>query len=654
MARGIAHAIATITIIIYIACMHLAAKTLGQEASRVNPCWCNQWNEVIAMKRRIQSQSLSGLWDEYQRRMETAGYTANSISTFRQAVDALDDYMLAHGINEYRAEVGELFISEVKGDGRKLTGWTAMMSGVVNHLDGCLSGRFWAEDYRLHGYAIRNSRLKELWDKLVEDIAFWKLKERTVRRITVSVKRLDLFMCENGIDEYSPETGRRFIECMRNVSGLTPGFFRIYYENTIRRLDACHSNDRAYGRVPPGYEFKNARLRQAAEELAEVLGEKQYKSESVKGVQALAMKLDIFMDQYGIDEYTPETGNRFVEYYKKQVKPRNEDGPAVPFIAHLNTLLAGEEYCRYHRKTKTTCPEEFEESLGAYLEDCRERGNSTVTIYEKRLGCIAFFKKLADNGVAGIGEATADCIMENGCQLSGNARMTVREYLKSCASHQFTGKDYSFLIPRKKLTRKLPPYYDKDERTRLEKAPDRSTPIGKRDYAIILLLNRLCLRSSDVRLLKFDSLNREAKTIEFVQYKTGNRQVLPLLDEIEGAIDNYVRNGRPRSESEFIFLMSVAPYYPLSSMAIHGIVTKNLVAAGVDISGRKHGGHALRSSTCTDMVNNGFTYDETRHAAGHKDKSVILRYAALDVEHLCKCSTRCPEPTGNFRNALGI
>ena len=74
--------------------------------------------------------------------------------------------------------------------------------------------------------------------------------------------------------------------------------------------------------------------------------------------------------------------------------------------------------------------------------------------------------------------------------------------------------------------------------------------------------------------------------------------------------------------------------------------------AGVDISNRKHGAHALRASLTSDLINNGFSYEETRSVIGHKTKNVINHYGSLDVEHLRLCALEPIEPKGAFRDIL--
>ena len=87
---------------------------------------------------------------------------------------------------------------------------------------------------------------------------------------------------------------------------------------------------------------------------------------------------------------------------------------------------------------------------------------------------------------------------------------------------------------------------------------DRRTAIGRRDYAIVLLLARLGLRSGEVAFLELDDIDWDAGQVS-VRGKGGHRTALPLPAEVGAAIAAYLRHGRPRSTSRRVFLRAKAP-----------------------------------------------------------------------------------------------
>ncbi len=359
------------------------------------------------------------------------------------------------------------------------------------------------------------------------------------------------------------------------------------------------------------------------------------------------------MTNLGIDVYTEQVGSNFSDWFNKHLTvTKSHDGYQRYILAHFNDVLAGRRYHCCHREPGIPIPEKFKESFELFLNDCKNNGNKPSTIKYKKYCGAYFCETLLGLNCSNPQEITIETVGKSCALISASTWNTIRGYLKSCADHGITVKDYSFLVPHKRGRAILPTYYSKEERQLLETAPDRTTPTGKRDYAIILILKRLGLRSSDITHMTFSNLISEDGTISFNQYKTGNPQLLPLIKDVEIAVQDYISNGRPKSISEEIFVKSFAPFGPLTSPAIHKLITKSFIKAGVDISNKKHGGHALRSSLLTSMINNGLTYEEARYVLGHSDDESINHYAALDTKHLRLCSSDIPAPSGKFKELL--
>jgi len=75
-------------------------------------------------------------------------------------------------------------------------------------------------------------------------------------------------------------------------------------------------------------------------------------------------------------------------------------------------------------------------------------------------------------------------------------------------------------------------------------AIDRGNPAGKRDYAIILLVTRLGIRTIDIKHLMLNNLKGQDNRIELIQSKTAAVLNLPLLPDVGWAILDYLKNGR--------------------------------------------------------------------------------------------------------------
>jgi integrase len=122
-----------------------------------------------------------------------------------------------------------------------------------------------------------------------------------------------------------------------------------------------------------------------------------------------------------------------------------------------------------------------------------------------------------------------------------------------------------------------------------------STPLGKRDQAMILLALRLGLRRSDIAGLKFNNINWKNDTITFTQQKTKIPVTLPLLTDVGNALMDYILNSRVNTESDEIFLRGYAPYKGMKPSSTSKVPIKYLSEFNSDDCPEK-GLHILRSN----------------------------------------------------------
>jgi site-specific recombinase XerD len=161
---------------------------------------------------------------------------------------------------------------------------------------------------------------------------------------------------------------------------------------------------------------------------------------------------------------------------------------------------------------------------------------------------------------------------------------------------------------------------------------DRRTAIGRRDYAIVLLLARLGLRAGEVALLELDDLGWDAGQLS-VRGKRGHRTVLPLPADVGAAIVAYLRHGRPLSSSRRVFLRSKAPIRGfLSQCAIGSIIRHALHRA--DIHAPTTGAHQFRHALATEMLRQGASLTEIGEILRHRSPQTTTIYAKVDLPAL--------------------
>jgi site-specific recombinase XerD len=170
---------------------------------------------------------------------------------------------------------------------------------------------------------------------------------------------------------------------------------------------------------------------------------------------------------------------------------------------------------------------------------------------------------------------------------------------------------------------------------------DRHTATGRRDYAILLLLARLGLRSGEVVSLTLDDIDWKAGQLS-VHGKSGQRNALPLPADAGEAIAAYLKSGRPHSISRCVFLRARAPVRALQgASAIGSIVRHRLLRSGVNAP--TFGAHQFRHGLATEMLRRGASLGEIGDLLGHHHPQTTTIYTKVDIQALRKLAQPWPE-----------
>ena len=214
----------------------------------------------------------------------------------------------------------------------------------------------------------------------------------------------------------------------------------------------------------------------------------------------------------------------------------------------------------------------------------------------------------------------------------------VRSFLKFLTLKGVLQRDFSAVLPTIRVPQDaaIPSVWDPELLARLLNAVDRSSPRGKRDYAILLLACRLGLRLGDIRALRLENLNWEAAIIDIIQSKTGAPLQLPLTEEVGEALIDYLRAGRPQTERREVFLKLTPPFAPFSeNNNLYQIVTHWRELAGIAFrSKHRHGLHSLRHTLATELLRAETPFHVISEILGHATTTSTLIYAKADVEAL--------------------
>jgi len=171
------------------------------------------------------------------------------------------------------------------------------------------------------------------------------------------------------------------------------------------------------------------------------------------------------------------------------------------------------------------------------------------------------------------------------------------------------------------------------EQTRMLLASiDRKTAMGRRDYAIVLLLARLGLRAGEVAALELSDIDWSAGQLS-VRGKAGRRSEMPLPIDLGRAIAVYLRHARPPCSSRRVFLRAKAPIGGfLGASGVGSIIRHRLQRAG--IIAPTYGAHQFRHGLASDMLRRGASLAEIGAVLGHQHPDTTRIYTKIDLKAL--------------------
>lgn len=162
---------------------------------------------------------------------------------------------------------------------------------------------------------------------------------------------------------------------------------------------------------------------------------------------------------------------------------------------------------------------------------------------------------------------------------------------------------------------------------------DRSTPIGRRDYAIVLCLVRLALRAGEVAQLAIEDIDWRTGTLQIVTGKSRRASRLPLPSQIGRAIIAYLRRGRPATAERRIFVCHGFPVgRAITASVVQAVVRRAFGRTHIAVPSK--GTHALRHTAATRLVRAGATMKEVADLLGHRCINTTAIYAKVDVPRL--------------------
>ena len=295
-------------------------------------------------------------------------------------------------------------------------------------------------------------------------------------------------------------------------------------------------------------------------------------------------------------------------------------GLRVPVGMH-KALREYEQYARERRHLRSTSLAERMHNIAVFLDFLRTRGlESLHTLQAEDLS--AFVRTRAAWKPRTVARVSSG----------------LRQFLKYLFMRDILPRDLSTAIPTIRLASNatVPSVWEPELVERLLAVVDRSSPKGKRDYAILLLAARLGLRLGDIKRLTLDHLHWATSTLEIVQNKTGEPLVLPLTEEVGTALIDYLRAGRPPVEHRHLFTNLTPPFEPICERdRLYRVVAFWRELAGIKFrTPQRQGLHSLRHTLATRLLGAQTPFPVISAVLGHASPATTFIYAKADVEML--------------------
>lgn len=360
--------------------------------------------------------------------------------------------------------------------------------------------------------------------------------------------------------------------------------------------------------------------------------------------------LEVASERVCIDFITNQTGVRLASL-RESVKDRDVQAVRRPVVL-MADALAGRavEVDRSVIPAKDACPARFHPLRDDYLSSCRGRGNTAATVVAKDKTVSRFLGYLVEVGVGdlaalGVRDVSGFLVRQRGLRRKTIAAMRscLADFLAFLATAGVTPQNLADRLPPHRHVRheSEPHLWTAEEIRRVLTAIDRASVTGKRDYAMILATARLGLRISDLRQLELGDLDWRGKQIRIVQHKTGRPLSLPLLDDVGWAIIDYIRDGRPETACQKVFVKHRHPFDTFGcASSVASRLSRHAERAGIVFGPDEVCGmHSLRGALAVAMIGNGAPMPVVSAVLGHASSDTTQAYCLrFDVERLRCCA----------------
>ena len=375
------------------------------------------------------------------------------------------------------------------------------------------------------------------------------------------------------------------------------------------------------------------------DEFARQLSEQGYARASARYALQLVAALGRWMARRGIvaQQLTPKRLARYLQYRSRLGHFRSGD---AAIVQRLLRLLREQGIVAPAALIERSPAQQLEEDFRLYLQQERRLAPATVPNYAQFIR--RFLAQAGTNPQGWLGRlCAADVvrfIQHEAARLhpkrSKLMTTALRSFLHYARYRGLIHIDLQSSVPTVAnwSMASLPRALSSEEVEQLLSRCDRHTAVGRRNWAILLLLARLGLRAGEVVGLELEDLDWEAGEL-CVRSSGASSDRLPMPEEVGAAVAEYLRQARPDCSSRRVFVRMRAPHRGFaSSVAVCCIVRRALERARLDPPHK--GAHLLRHSVATHLLRHGASLAEIGELLRHRSPQTTMIYAKVDLAAL--------------------
>lgn len=365
-----------------------------------------------------------------------------------------------------------------------------------------------------------------------------------------------------------------------------------------------------------------------------------YRAGTVRGHLCLFARLNRWLVERGLGLVELDEGvlERFA---MRPLCRRKSLGGEVSPLLRLLDMLRGAGVTPPPSEIALSPAQSLAQSYRRFLREERGCADWTISNYARHIDCLldAQFGR-GEPDFSRLQAREVSAFVQRNAREHSQAQMkqmvtALRSFLRYLHYRGLAERDLGPAVPNVAHWRMtaLPKHLPSGTVQRVIEACDRTSALGRRNYAILLLLARLGLRAGEIIALRLEDIDWQSARLTVRSKKGGGWARLPLPADVGKAIAQYLQNGRPQCVCRRVFVRAVAPHVPLANSAVIAVlVAKAIKKAGV--SAPRRGAHVFRHSLASEMLRRGASLQEIGQVLRHKDADTTAIYAKVDLDAL--------------------